>query len=1114
MPRQISYLSQLKFEPSLWKSFQARYLTQIRLVILLIISIIALGTFAFLTIPRRLNPEIKIPIVVVNTILPGAGPEDIESLVTIPLEDKLNDVKGLDTITSSSRESSSTIVMQFLSSVSSDKAKSDVQSRVDQVTNLPTDAKRPTVAALDFENQPIWTFAIASKNDTASLMRFSKDLQKKLKDLPKVDRAETSGLDKQRIEVIMDPQKIREYGINPTLVSQAVQKASGSYPAGTIYTDTLSFSLTIDKNITSVEDIRNIRISSKGQTVHLADIATIQERPQPNQQTAYYASHQINPKQVVQFFVFKTSNANIDAAEKDAKQLVDDTLKQYHGEFSEITITNSAEDIVKQFSDLFSEFQSTILLIFILLLIFLGLRQAIIASITVPLTFLSAFAIINALGLSLNFLTMFALLLSLGLLIDDTIVSVAAMTRYYATKRFTPLETGILVWRDFIVPLWSTTITTIWAFVPLLIASGIIGEFIKTIPIVVTAAMLSSTTIAVFITIPLMIVFLKPQFPHRVVVFLKVLGFLAVITATGLLLPKNELLPIILILVGLFILLAYRIRTYLTARLKRIINQNKNLRFVVSKSSTIIDKGLINIEWLSHSYMVVIRRILESPSARRNTLIALTTFAILAYLLLPLGFVKNEFFPKSNENVLYISVDLPPGTNIDATTTEALRLLTDVKNTEIVNFVVAEIGAKLSSGERAGDTSSFLFTLHLPDKNKRSVTSQELADRLRERYQSYNRGTLTVQELSGGPPAGADIQIKLLGDDLATLDTYADKIADYLKKQPGITNVDKSIKPGTSKLVFIPDQQKLADANISPDVLGLWLRTYASGFTLDTIKFGTDEKDVVFRTNIKTESPENIATLAVPTQQDSIPLIALGSVNLKQNPTVITRESGKRTISISAGITQGFSSVEKNKELGKFADTLNLPPGYSWQTGGVNEENEKSVQSIFQAMIISFLLILITMVIEFGSFRQAVIALLIIPLSISGVFYVFALTGTPLSFPALIGVLALFGIVVTHAIVVIEKINDNRKHEMNLHDAIVDAAGNRLEPVLLTSLATIVGLIPITIADPLWRGLGGAIIAGLLFSGAIKLFFVPVTYYLMFREKTQKIRRIRRVRTI
>jgi multidrug efflux pump subunit AcrB len=213
------------------------------------------------------------------------------------------------------------------------------------------------------------------------------------------------------------------------------------------------------------------------------------------------------------------------------------------------------------------------------------------------------------------------------------------------------------------------------------------------------------------------------------------------------------------------------------------------------------------------------------------------------------------------------------------------------------------------------------------------------------------------------------------------------------------------------------------------------------------------------------------------------------------------RENGKRRVSVTASVTGDISATEKNEDVEKFADSLNLPEGYSWQTGGVNEENERSVQSILQAMLLSFLLILVTMVIEFGSFRQTLIALLIIPLSIPGVFYVFALTGTPLSFPALIGILALFGIVVTHAIVVIEKINDNRKHGMGLHDSLVDAAGSRLEPVLLTSLTTIVGLIPITLSNPLWRGLGGAIIAGLLFSGAIKLLFVPVVYYNWFHEK-------------
>ncbi|HSW47849.1 MAG TPA: efflux RND transporter permease subunit, partial [Candidatus Saccharimonadales bacterium] len=813
-------------------------------------------------------------------------------------------------------------------------------------------------------------------------------------------------------------------------------------------------------------------------------------------------------RQGVQFFVYKTSSANIDSAEQDARKTVENTLSKYNGEFKLQTVMNTATDITTQFSDLFAEFLSTVALVFILLFVFLGLRQAIIASITVPLTMLSALAIINAMGLTLNFLTTFAFLIALGLLIDDTIVTVAAMTRYYKTGNFTPYETGLMVWRDFIVPLWSTTIATIWAFLPLLLATGIIGEFIKSIPIVVTATLLSSTSIAVLITIPLMIIFLKPVFPRRVIILFRVLGILIVLGLFLAIVPKTQFTPLLVLVFVIFALVTYRVRGALRKEYVKRTAKSGIFKYLHKHTGRVLDHGLIDIERLSNVYRRTIDNIIHSKSARRKTLFAIIAFAIGGYLLIAFGFVTNEFFPKQDADVVYVSVKMPAGTNLDTTNQEALNVLNKLRKTEIVDYVVADIGQSLdtSSGNRNGDPSAILFTLHLPGHKTRNVSSSEIADRLRKTYKDYTKGEFLVEELSGGPPAGADVQIKLSGDDLSVLDKNADQLVTFLNKQPGVSNVQKSVKPGISKLVFVPDKTKLAEEDITVDTIGLQLRSYTQGFTLDTIKLGseTDDQDIILRQNAyNAQSPSNLGSISIPAGKDkpAVPLLSLGSLKLETNPTVITREKGKRTIAVSAAVAKGYSITDTNKKLEKAADDLHLPTGYSWATGGVNDENNKSVQSILQAMIISFLLILITMVVEFHSFRQALIAMMLIPLTIAGVFYVFALTGTPLSFPALIGILALFGIVVTHAIVVIEKINENRGLGIPLKAAIVDASANRLEPVLLTSLATIVGLIPITLTDPLWRGLGGAIIAGLLFSGAIKLFFVPIIYYLMLRKE-------------
>jgi multidrug efflux pump subunit AcrB len=420
-----------------------------------------------------------------------------------------------------------------------------------------------------------------------------------------------------------------------------------------------------------------------------------------------------------------------------------------------------------------------------------------------------------------------------------------------------------------------------------------------------------------------------------------------------------------------------------------------------------------------------------------------------------------------------------------------------------LDFLVAEVGSVfLPTGDRQADPDAILFTMHLTKPEDRKVTSSDISQALRDRFADYSKGIFSVVELSGGPPAGADVQIQLLGEDLGVLNQFADKIVAFLKESPGVVNIDKSIKQGTSKVVFVPDSEKLVAEGVTVDQIGLWLRTYASGFTLDSIRFEKDEEDIVLRTNNYDNKPlEELSLVEIPTQKGSVPLSALGSFRLESNPTIIIRENEKRTISIFGGVTAGVNIPQKNAELLKYANSLALPDGYEWKTGGVNEENEKSVASILQSMGLAFLLILVTMVIEFGSFRQAFIAMLMIPISVAGVLYIFALIGTPLSFAALIGVLALFGIVMRHAIVVMEKINENRNHGMNLHDSIADACSSRLEPVLLTSLATIVALIPITVSDPFWRGLGGAIIAGLLFTGALKLFIVPVLYYNFFKDE-------------
>ena len=1099
------YLNNLRFDKNLSNSFFAKYLSNYRLVALVVLAVIAFGASAYMSLPRKLNPTINIPLVIVSTVLPGGSPADIETLLSVPIEDAVTGLDGVKTITSSSRDSVSVVTIEFQSGTDAEKAKNDVDSAVKAISDLPEDALDSNVAKLDFENQPIWTFnLVSSNNDQASLIRFARSLRDDLEDLPTIDRVAITGIDEQEIQVILKPEVISTYGINPLQLTGTIKNSLSSFPAGVVKTENSIFSLTIDQGTYEINDIRNLKLSLSGSIVSLGDIAEIVEVSKPDQNQSYVMSDgKISSS--VSFNVFRVTSTNIEKASIDAEKLVEEKIKEEGGRFNVKTVINASEVLNEEFSHLIRDVVLTVVLVFGVLLIFLGIRQALISMLSVPLTFLITFFVMQLTGIEFSFLATFSLLLSLGLLVDDTIVVISAMTSYFRTHKFTPYETALLVFRDFKVAILTTTITTVWAFVPLILGTGIIGEFIKPIPIVVSSALLGSLFVAFFITIPLMVFLLKPILPFRVKVFFVILLFVGIIYSLfTFVLPQSSIVLIEILALIFFGFVTYKIWGVFYPRLKKKLHP----RFKSSINyQEALNNGLFHFNIIERRYHTVLEKILRSKRGRRNTILFVAIFLVFSFLLVPFGLVKNEFFPKTDEDNLYISIEYPTGTNPQTVKGNGLKFFKSLRDFEDAEFITLETGSGYSSEQGPGGSggNSVLYSMTLDPK--RSKTSSDLATELRNKFVNYDEGKLSVNEVSGGPPAGSDLQIKLFGPDLAVLDSYAEKIQDYLSKQNGVTNIDKTIKPGTSKLVFIPDQAKMANEGMTLDQLGIWLRIFASGFEADTLKMPDETnltQDITIRLGGSTQHIEDISRISIPTQAGSVLLSSLGKLELRTNPTLITREDGKRTLSVTAGVIAGNNVAQMNSELEKYADSLNLPAEYGWATGGVNEENQQSVNSILQAMLLSFVLIIATLVLQFSSFRRALIVMLVIPLSITGVLIIFAISNTPLSFPALIGILALFGIVVKNSILVVDKILTNQATGMDFVDSIVEASTSRLEPIALTSIATIVGLIPITLSDPLWRGLGGSIIAGLAFSGTIMLFFIPVVYYMIYSRYHKK----------
>ncbi len=1115
------YLDQLKFDPKLKNSFMHGLIKNVRLVILAILALIIAGVGSFLTLPRELNPQVDIPIVNVVTTLPGASPTDVEKLVTKKIETEVSDIATIDLLSSSSSNSVSVITAQFISTEDPDEALDKVREKVDLVTDLPEDASDPRVSKLDFNEQPIWTVAVYGDINRIALTKITEDLADKLEATSDIRRVTLSGELEEEIAIKLKHETLARYQVSPEAITGTIKANNLTLPAGSIQAGQLEYTLSVNNEFTTIDQVRSLPIQVGQSSIALGEIADVYYQTKDTNSLAYNRISNDQRVPTIQLDIYKSNNATISDSVNTAEEILEAEVSQ-NPSIHYLNVLNQAESVEESFNELGSNFRSTIILVFLLLFTFLGLRQAGIASVSIPLTFLSAFVIMNALGITLNFLSLFSLLLALGLVVDDAIVIVQAANNY--GKKFSPVQAGLLVYRDFVVPIWTTTLTTVWAFLPLLLATGIIGEFIKSIPIVVSATLLSSTTLAVLLNIPLTTIFADLKLPPRVKNFTLLLVFLGIFFMVNSLAKNSPLTPLVSLTFITLSILSFisrkQLSKYFSSKYPQLIKKTKSHLKSWAKNPTtaklikfknhipnintsdLVNSGLIDFSVVSNRYRKFLEKILRYKKLRYRVYFATAGFVALSFAFMFTGLLKNEFFPATDSENIYINIQSPAGSPVE--TTEAITERTETLITDIpeIKSIISLTGASfdpdgLGGGASGSNASTIAVTLVKDDQRNRS--SIDIADEIRQKVTSIQDAKITVAELSGGPPAGADFQINIKGEELDQLETIANDFMDILGGIEGAINIDTSLKlsSGEVRVNLIP--QELQKRGLSAAQVGGWLRTALSGTEASTISLGDKDQDITVTLRDQDQTIDMLQNLPLPSQLGNYTLGEVATLSLENTPVSIVREDSQRVVSVTAA-AKGVPSTQILAQFEDKANQYQMPLGYTWDTGGANEENQESVNSILQAMTLSFILILLTMVLQLESFRKAAIVMIVIPLAVAGVFFNFTIFGIPLSFPALIGVLALFGIVVNNSIMLVEKINQNLKQGFKVLDAVVDACSSRLEPIFLTSLTTSAGLLPITLSDPLWRGLGGSIIAGLSVSGILILVLLPTIYIEFFDE--------------
>ncbi len=1031
------------------KNIWSFFITRARFTFVISIAVVLFGFLAISQIPRESDPEVDIPIASIVTIFPGASPVDVEELVTDPIESKLSSISGIDSLTSNSRNGVSQIIIEFNVNTDKKEVMQDVRDAVDEVaTELPDEAEDTQVNEIAATDEPILRLSLGGDFPLHELQRFAEDIEESIERINGVSQVDIYGGQTDDIQVLVDKAKLAQFGISLPEVTQAIGRANSDIPLGAIETGDEAYTLRLAGRLNGVEDISGVPIRPvAGQVVTVSDVATVQRgyTEITSLSQIYKAGGDANTSPSVTIEVKKVSRGDItriSAAVKDRiAELVGTSLPD---SLNIIYVQDLGQDIQDDLVSLSRNGMATVIIVFLVLMIFLGIREAVLASIAIPLAFLMTFAYLFYIGYTINFMTLFSLILTLGILVDSTIVINEGLNKNIS-KGLEPTQAALNTVKEYQWSLIAGTLTTVFAFIPMLLTSGIIGQYIKSIPVTVTGVLLSSLFVALAI----------------------------ITTLTAAIESKRQKK----LLAG-----------------KGSAKSNTRLAVAWQTISNAPGRGIFDA--LRNKYVQYLDTQMLNKKGRRSLLVAVIILLIASFSLPARGALQVNMFPESDFPSFSISYELPIGSRLEDTQKQIERIEAMLyEDTNIASFVTT-IG-------QGGEHNGSIF-INLIDASERP-TSVDIVESYRDRLVTFSPGKADITQAVFGPPSEAPVVVTIFGEDLSTLELLANDAKMILEDIPGTTNLGTSVRQTNGELVFRLNRQKAAQLGLSTSDVAFTLRNAIAGSEATEVNIDGDDVDVTVRYALSEEALEGgsrnetsidlLRSLTISGPNGPVPVDDIAEIRLEHSFADIVHDDTERISKVTAFTKQGVSALDVFAEFSERQDELNLPNGYRLQIGGDNEDINQSFADMFRAMIIAIFMIAALLVLQFNSFKQSVIILVTIPLALIGVFPGLTLLNLPLSFPGIIGIVALVGIVVNNAIILIDTINQRKNAGMGHREAVIDAGKSRVEPIVLTTLTTVFGIMPLAVSDPVWSSLGFAIIFGLMFSTVLTLLVIPTLYH-------------------
>jgi len=1004
-----------------------------------IIGLLVTGLYSIMTIPKESMPEVKVPIGVIYTVLPGATPSDTEELLTKPIEKEVANLTDIEELNSTSGFGVSVVTVQFNTSVELSDGLNKLQEASDKVSSsLPDNTIGPEVIEIALTDFPIITFSLVSDISTVELNEIARDVKDEIQSVPGVLKININGEIENNIIVTLDHKKLESANLSITDISSAIKYNNLTIPAGTIEIDEINYSIRFEGRIQNTEDIQKIIIKNGILLGDIADVEFKNEKPS----TLSRIGDKNDTKNAISLAIYKKTGGNILEVADESNAKIEE-LKQ-NGVIPEDVEVVIASDNAKYTRDdlnnLLGSGVQTFILIIVLMFLALGLKEGILSSLSIPISILIAFPILLMLGETLNSLTMFALVISIGMLVDNSIVMMEAfhtnMSRGYSSK-----DSAMLAIETFKWAIVSSSSTTIFAFLPMLIVSGIIGEFIKTLPITLTVTLIASLFVAI---------------------------------------------------------------TLIPALATRYINEEK---FRNKSFKSILDPIIDHIKKRQENRVV---KLIESKLNRRLFIAFVSILLIGAVSLPATGFLKTEMFPRVDIDYFIVSIETPKGTAIEETTRLTKKVEDLAKEIpELKNFV-SIIGSNqsaglsgASSGMSSTNSNIANLTVNLVEKENRKRTSYEISDEFRTKIkESITEGKVTVEDLQQGPPSDAPVVINIEGSDIPTLKVIANDVEEIIKNVEGTRNVRNNLEQGLNEFVFKLDKSKLTFHGLVEASVASTIRAIVQGETATEITLNGKDTDIKLKYDIEKPTLTDIENFQIPSPKGyMVTLKDLGKYEFVESLSSIEHREQTRFAQVYSDITNDVTSVEVTTKIQEKLKEYQLPKGYQINYGGDFESITGSFSELGLAMVIAVILIMMNLIIEFNSIRQTIIVLITVPLSLIGVLPGLMIFGLNLSFSAFIGIVALAGIVVNNAIIMIDRINSNRtESKMELKEAIINASQSRVRPILLTTITTVIGAIPVAMADEFWRGIGVTLAVGLSVSTIFTLVMTPMLYYVLEKK--------------